>query len=163
MLVSAALKQRKPGNQRVQSGSPSRPLATVPLLSHISGGFNLAPRVEQNFYSITNNTSFLSKGCFTKDGLGFGGGGGAGEGGKNPTKTCHLQACWSSPEMSCSSPSKGVSQLLRPYQGHPVPSPRLLGWGGGASKWLKWMEENFKVSQLSLSFPSWPYTVSFVY
>lgn len=80
MLVSAALKQRKPGNQRVQSGSPSRPLATVPLLSHISGGFNLAPRVEQNFYSITNNTSFLSKGCFTKDGLGFGGGGGAGGG-----------------------------------------------------------------------------------
>ena len=43
------------------------------LYFHIFRGFNLAPRLEQKFYSITNKyrciTSFLSKGCFAKDGL----------------------------------------------------------------------------------------------
>lgn len=63
----------------VPSSSP-RLLSTFPLLSYIFRGFNLAPRVVQRFYSITNKyrhmTSFLSKGCFTKGGLGDGWGAG---------------------------------------------------------------------------------------
>lgn len=162
MLVSAALKQRKPGNQRVQSGSPSRPLATVPLLSHISGGFNLAPRVEQNFYSITNNTSFLSKGCFTKDGLGFGGGGGAG-GGRILQKLVICRPARAALRCPVVPRQREWASCCGHIKGTRCPPLRSWVGAGGASKWLKWMEENFKVSQLSLSFPSWPYTVSFVY
>ena len=165
MHVSAGLKQRKPANQKVQSDSPPRPVTTFPLLSHIFGGSNLSPRVEQKFYSITNKYrhDFRSKGCFTKDGLGF-------RVGvwweilqklvicrppraslRFPVVPCQRERAWTL-----------QAQLLRPYQGHPVPSPQLLG-SGVASKRLKWMEENFKVSQLFLSFPAWQYTVSFVY
>ena len=65
--------------QRVLSDPAPIPVTTFPLLSHSFGGCNLAPRAEQKFYSITNKyshmTSFLSEGCFTKDGLGFGVGG----------------------------------------------------------------------------------------
>lgn len=84
--VHICSQKRKPANDRVQSGFPSRPLYCFPLLSHIFGGILFRPTVEQKIYDTENKhrhmTSFLPKGCFTKDGLEE----------KNPTKTWNLQA-----------------------------------------------------------------------
>lgn len=95
---------------------------------------------------------------------------GSGWEGRNPTKAYNLQASLRFPVVPCQREQAWTLQarLPRPYQEHPIPGAppptpaRLLGFGV-ASKRLKWMEENFKVSQLFLSFPAWPYTVSFVY
>lgn len=141
-----------PANQRVPSGSP-RFLNTFPFLSHIFRGFNFSPKgrakILQHHNKYRHMTSFLSKGCFTKDGLTVGGG--------NPTETRNLQAPRTPmrfPVLPCQRGQAWTlqAQLLRPYQGHLVPSPRLLD-SGVASKRLKWMEKNFKVGQLFLSFP----------
>lgn len=75
MHVSAGLKQKKPANQKVQSDSPPRPVTTFPLLSHIFGGFNLTPRVEQKFYRITNKYRHMTsapKGVSQRMGSGSG-------------------------------------------------------------------------------------------
>lgn len=150
----SALEWRKPANQSAQNGSPPRPLTTFPLPSHILRGFNLAPREEEK-YSVTNTGIWLPsspKGVLQRMGWQWE---------EKSYKNLEFAGLLEHPGDFLYFPVKEGEPGLRRRRccGH-IKGTRCPPFGfwilgsGVSSKRLKWMEENFKVGQLFLSFPT---------